>query len=79
MANDKKIRNIRLKSLDDVPTILQRLANYTLQEKITTAQMNSLLSCIRTYMDYCRMTDMEADMEEIKDMLQELKDEGLMR
>lgn len=78
MADAKK-RNVNFnKGVDEIPKILTRLSNYLLQGKITTSELNSLMGVCRVYLQYYELTQIAEDQERIDEMLQELKEQGLI-
>ena len=75
----EKRRNLNYnKGIDEVPKILTRLSNYLLQGKITPQEYNSLISGCRVYLQYWELTKIADDQERIDEMLQDLKEQGLI-
>lgn len=78
MAAEKR-RNLNYnKGIDEVPKILTRLSNYLLQNKITPQEYNSLISGCRVYLQYWELTKIADDQERIDEMIQDLKEQGLI-
>ena len=75
----EKRRNLNYnKGSDEVPKILTRLSNYLLQGKITPQEYNSLISGCRVYLQYWELTKIADDQERIDEMIQDLKEQGLI-
>ena len=75
---EKKRRNLNYKDVDNIPVMLTRLSNYLINGEIDTKTYNSLLGGMRVLLQYYEITSIEADQQEIEDMIQELKDRGLL-
>ena len=78
-GTEKKVRNLNFnRGVDELPKILTRLSNYLLQNKITTQEFNALMGCCRVYLQYWELTKIADDQERIDEMLQDLKEQGLI-
>lgn len=75
---EKKRRNLNFKNVDNIPIMLTRLSNYLINGEIDTRTYNSLIAGMRVLLQYYEITSIEADQQEIEDMIQELKDRGLL-
>ena len=75
---EKKRRNLNFKNVDNIPVMLTRLSNYLINGEIDTKTYNSLIGGMRVLLQYYEITSIEADQQEIEDMIQELKDRGLL-
>ena len=74
----KKRRNLNFKNVDNIPVMLTRLSNYLINGEIDTKTYNSLIGGMRVLLQYYEITSIEQDQQEIEDMIQELKDRGLL-
>lgn len=75
---EKKRRNLNFKNVDNIPIMLTRLSNYLINGEIDTKTYNSLIGGMRVLLQYYEITSIEQDQQEIEDMIQELKDRGLL-
>lgn len=75
---EKKRRNLNYKDVDNIPVMLTRLSNYLINGEIDTKTYNSLIGGMRVLLQYYEITSIEQDQQEIEDMIQELKDRGLL-
>lgn len=75
---EKKRRNLNFKNVDNIPVMLTRLSNYLINGEIDSRTYNSLIAGMRVLLQYYEITSIEADQQEIEDMIQELKDRGLL-
>lgn len=75
---EKKRRNLNFKNVDNIPVMLTRLSNYLINGEIDTKTYNSLVGGMRVLLQYYEITSIEQDQQEIEDMIQELKDRGLL-
>lgn len=75
---EKKRRNLNFKNVDNIPVMLTRLSNYLINGEIDTKTYNSLIGGMRVLLQYYEITSIEQDQQEIEDMIQELKDRGLL-
>ena len=75
---EKKRRNLNFKNVDNIPVMLTRISNYLINGEIDTKTYNSLIGGMRVLLQYYEITSIEQDQQEIEDMIQELKDRGLL-
>lgn len=75
---EKKRRNLNYKDVDNIPVMLTRLSNYLINGEIDTKTYNSLIAGMRVLLQYHELISIEADQQEIEEMIQELKQQGLL-
>lgn len=75
---EKKRRNLNYKDVDNIPVMLTRLSNYLINGEIDTRTYNSLIAGMRVLLQYHELISIEADQQEIEEMIQELKQQGLL-
>ena len=66
------------KGIDEVPKIITRLSNYLLNGELSSKEYNALIGGINTFLKYYQITVQNADLEEIKEMLDEAKRNGVL-
>lgn len=75
---EKKRRNLNYKDVDNIPVMLTRLSNYLINGEIDTRTYNSLIAGMRVLLQYHELISIEADQQEIEEMIQDLKQQGLL-
>ena len=75
---EKKRRNLNYKDVDNIPVMLTRLSNYLINGEIDTKTYNSLIAGMRVLLQYHELISIEADQQEIEEMIQDLKQQGLL-
>ena len=75
---EKKRRNLNYKDVDNIPVMLTRLSNYLINGEIDTKTYNSLIAGMRVLLQYHELISIEADQQEIEEMIQDLKQQGLI-
>lgn len=75
---EKKRRNLNYKNVENIPVMLTRLSNYLLNGEIDAKTYNSLIAGMRVLLQYHELISIEADQREIEEMVQELKEKGLI-
>ena len=66
------------KGIDEVPKIITRLSNYLLNGELSSKEYNALIGGINTFLKYYQITVQNADLEEIREMLDEAKRNGVL-
>lgn len=77
MASNTR-RSLKFDSVDRIPKIIQRLSNYLLNGEITTSEYNSLMAGLRVYLQYHQVVVQDIEISEVREMLQQMKDEGMI-
>ena len=75
---EKKRRNLNFKDIDNIPIMLTRLSNYLINNEIDTKTYNSLMGGMRVLLQYYEITKIADDQERIDEMIQDLKEQGLI-
>lgn len=66
------------KGIDEVPKIITRLSNYLLNGELSSKEYNALIGGINTFLKYYQITVQNADLEEIRELLDEAKRNGVL-